>query len=355
LPTPVKRYAFINAKLRARLSKVLNKEFYERLSSVSSLNEAMILLKSTDFAPAAAVYEKTGDLKMSELELFKAEVNLLKDLQSYCSKDVKEFIEALLCRYEIDSIKNALRLWFDKQVRKRDVSYTSGYLFRETILNPVNIDALINAADLNALIQIFEKTPYIEIFQQKQWYSGIETSVFQLENALDLFYYKQLLEAVKMLPDRDQQILKKIIGVQIDIENIIRTVRFADFYHLNSKDIVKYAIPGGMYVNLKSIEKAASTGSIKDSLPILMAKGYGKIFALSGFDRTSVSDRILIIEGVLNTILENEIRKMLTGYPFTIGIVISYFLIKRRETGRVMKILNAVNYHLDPKTIKGKL
>jgi len=355
LPTPVKQYAFINAKLRARLSKVLDKDFYERLASASNLNEAIILLKNTGFAPAAAVYEKTGDLKMSELELFKAEVNLLKDIQSYCTSDVREFIKALLYRYEIDNIKDALRLWFDKQVRKRDISYASGYIFRDTILNPISIDAIINSADSNHLIETFQKTPYREVLQRGLQYAEVETSIFPLENSLDLFFYRQLLDAVKLLPKRDQQILQKVIGVQIDIENIIRTVRFADFYHISSEDIIKYAIPGGLHISSKAIEKASSAGSVKDALPILMAKGYTEILTLSGFSQSSVSNRILIIEGILQTILENEIRKMLSGYPFTIGIVVSYFLIKRREISRIMTILNAINYHLDQDSIKGKI
>jgi V/A-type H+-transporting ATPase subunit C len=39
-----------------------------------------------------------------------------------------------------------------------------------------------------------------------------------------------------------------------------------------------------------------------------------------------------------------EVRKILTGYPFTIGIILAYFILKSDEIRKIMTVLNAKFY-----------
>ena len=48
---PLKTYAFINAKLRTRISKILPQQFIRQLIRCRSLAESVQLLGETDFAP----------------------------------------------------------------------------------------------------------------------------------------------------------------------------------------------------------------------------------------------------------------------------------------------------------------
>ena len=76
----LKRYAFINAKLRARISLILADQEMERLIRAPSLPETVQLLHGTQFEFLETVYNQTGDIKMMELELLRAEVRLHREL-----------------------------------------------------------------------------------------------------------------------------------------------------------------------------------------------------------------------------------------------------------------------------------
>ena len=69
---PLSKYSFINAKLRARISKILPDEKFNRLEQAQSLDEALALLRETPFAGLEEVYSATGDLKRAELERYQA-------------------------------------------------------------------------------------------------------------------------------------------------------------------------------------------------------------------------------------------------------------------------------------------
>jgi len=40
-----------------------------------------------------------------------------------------------------------------------------------------------------------------------------------------------------------------------------------------------------------------------------------------------------------------EVKKMLAGYPFTIGIILAYFILKANEIRKIMTVLNAKFYN----------
>ena len=141
----VARYAYINAKLRARLSTMLPEEFFSRMEEAYSLGETLALLKDTRYSSLAEVFDKTGDIKAAELELFKKEISLYRELNRQAEATVGDLITAIELRYEILVLKRALRLWFDRIVRERSIDEAIGYLFREPICYPLDIDAIVSA------------------------------------------------------------------------------------------------------------------------------------------------------------------------------------------------------------------
>ena len=80
---PLSKYSFINAKLRARISKILPGEMFDQLAKASSLDDALALLRDTPFAGLEDIYSRTGDLKQAELELLKNEIELYRNIRQY--------------------------------------------------------------------------------------------------------------------------------------------------------------------------------------------------------------------------------------------------------------------------------
>jgi V/A-type H+-transporting ATPase subunit C len=55
--------------------------------------------------------------------------------------------------------------------------------------------------------------------------------------------------------------------------------------------------------------------------------------------------RLTMIERILEQVLALEVKKILTGYPFTIGIILAYFILKTNEIRKIMTVLNAKFYN----------
>ena len=67
------------------------------------------------------------------------------------------------------------------------------------------------------------------------------------------------------------------------------------------------------------------------------------------------SSRLLLIERILEQVMKHEIQRILQGYPFTIGIILCYFLLKKNEIAKVKTVLNAKHYGVSEERIEGML
>ncbi|MDA3811954.1 MAG: V-type ATPase subunit [Spirochaetaceae bacterium] len=346
MASPIKRYAYINAKLKTRLSLVLSEDFFTRLIKTSNLAEATLMLKDTVFAPVEAVYARTGDLKMSEMELKKTEIALFQEIHRHVDKDLQEFVNSLLMQYEIENFKNVFRLWFDRWIRKRDISFVSGYILREPILFNYDKDAVIAASDDSLLINSLKGTPYLDVVSKyiEEVRSG--QTMFPLEMALDLLFYNNLISHAKELNEKDRIIVERLIGVEIDLENITRLIRFKLFYHFTPLEIQKYVLSGGFRLNPDNLLTVYSSSGEAELLPALLGSGYGSVSSLASQSQSNIYKRMELVELVLEEILMSEVKKLMMGNPFSIGIMMSYFILKKHEIRRLLTILNGKNYGL---------
>jgi V/A-type H+-transporting ATPase subunit C len=332
LSSPVGEYGFINAKLRSRLSKLLDENTLIRLREAPTLFEAIQLLKQTSYAEEAAVYETSGDLKAVEAALWRREIGTVAELGRYLEGELKEFLDALLLRYEIDIVRNCVRLWFDSHLKRRSIGGESGYLYQQTLVNPFSIDGVINAENFDLLLDGFSSTPYADILGDNR--TDIETNahLFRFETDLDLYFYRTLLEAAEGLGKRDREIALRIIAVEIDLRNVDRIARLAFFYPPEQRKEWHIIIPGGSFSS-ELLDKAVSTRKGEDAVGVLLSGRY-----------SSPGGNLAVIEDILRQIRRDETMRLLKGYPFTVGIILAYIFLKRKEIGTVVSLLNAHYY-----------
>jgi V/A-type H+-transporting ATPase subunit C len=342
---PLKRYAFINAKLRTRISKILPDAFIRQLIRAGSLAEAVQMLGETDFAPVQKVFEQTGDIKSAELELMRKELAIYLELEKLVEEEIRGFIRALSERFETENLKNALRLWFDRRVRGRDIEEARGYLLRRRVHHSIDPDGIIGADTLEEAARLLEATPYAPILRQQSAAVSEAASLFPLELALDRFLYARLAAAAAQLDPRDRQIAQRLIGVDIDLQNVSWLIRFKNFYSLEEERALGYTLPGGLNLHPDLMRELYGAEHTERQISSLVGKRYPEIAPLlASQEQTKFSARLTMIERILEQIMTIEVRKILTGYPFTIGIVLAYFILKGNEIRKIMTILNAKYY-----------
>ncbi len=351
-------YGFLSAKLKTRLSKTLPPEAIDRLVKARSLPEAVQFLKGTAFAAIEEAYSATGDLRSGEALLKARELELYSGMFRYLDEPVLSFVRALSLRFEVDKVKDAVRLWFDFRVRHRDVDGKSGYIYRDTIAHRFDVDEVIRATDAEAVVTALAGTPYAAIAGRELPKAVAARSVFEFEMALDHFFYDEVFRAATGLGKSDRQIAERILGVDVDMQNISWLVRFKGHYNMTAEQALSHLIPRGKAINASAVEKAyagepSGPGGGGALGMDLLRKSYGSAgVLLSGGDAAS---RLAMMEAALRRISAAEATKSLGGYPFSIGIVLAYFTRSREELRIIMTILNAKNYALPEERIRSFL
>ena len=345
---PLSKYAFINAKLRGRISKILPEESFTQLSRAPSLDAALALLRDTAYSGLEGIYATTGDLKLAELELLKLEIGLYIELGQHLHKNTQPILQALLTRFEIDNLKNAIRVYFDRRVRGRSVEASVHYVLHEKIIHSIPMDIVLNANDFDEIAGVCRDTPYCEIIRKHSHVVESEGSLFRLEVALDHYYYEILLDSVKQLSASDQRIAQRLIGVEIDLQNISWIMRLKRYYDLPMEAVLSTLIPGGYSLRRQQIEGLYSARNMTSVLQDFVKEQYPGLSTLLGTPTSDSAARLRVLQQILEEIKRQEVQHILSGYPFTIGIILAYFFLKGDEMARVRTLLNARHYGKTP-------
>ena len=341
----LRTYAAINARLRARLSRMLSADFIHQLERSRSLPECVQMLRDTSFGALAPIYNETGDIRMAELALHEEEIRLYLDLENMTRGVLHRFIAALVARFEIETLKNALRLWFDANVREHAISGAAGYLYRGRIHNALNLDGIVNAHDLQSVAAALADTPYRELVEAS--IEAVETrkSLFPIELALDCLYHENLSAAVDKLGSRDRNVAGRILGIEVDWQNVMWIMRVMRFYSDQPDKIDSGVIPGGLYISAAQLRDISSPDEADELLQEIVRRRYPALLSrMASTDSRGLYPRLAVLEELLAEILRIESRRALCGYPFTAGIILAYFILRGDETQRLVTILNSMAY-----------
>ncbi|MGB2865362.1 MAG: V-type ATPase subunit [Sedimentisphaerales bacterium] len=352
---PLSKYSFINAKLRARISKILPGEMFDQLAKASSLDDALALLRETPFAGLEEIYSRTGDLKQAELELLKNEIELYRNIRQYLHHKSMELVDALLTQFEIDNLKNAIRIYFNRKIRKRSDDISIHYILYDRIIHEIPIDIILNAENFDEIAGVCEGTSYSQIIRKYSHTVESEGSLFRMEIAFDHFYYKNLLSSIDKLDKRDRTIALRLTGVEIDLQNINWIIRFKNFYGLPLEAVLAAIVPGGFNLDRAIMDQLYSAQNVTSVLQGFVKSKYPGLSALLSSHTSDSTSRLLLIRRILEEIMKHEVQRILTGYPFTIGIILSYFVLKRNELKKIRIILNAKQLRIQQERIESMI
>ena len=338
------KYSFINAKLRARISKIISDDLLHRIAKVSSLDEVFVLLRETSFVNLGKIYAETGDLKQVELELLKNEIDLYRNIRVHLDADSRELVDVLLSRFEIDNLKNTIRVYFSRKIHQEANPGAGHYILYEPIIHKIPFDLIVNATSFEEIAGLCKATPYREIISQYSQEVVKNGSLFRMEIAFDHFYYDSLLAVINKLASGDRDIALRLIGVEIDLQNIAWIMRLKKFYGLSWQQIQTAIIPGGLSLNEAAVEDLYRSENVLSALHGFVKDRYPALSTLLSSQSSGSSSQLLLIHRILDEIRKQEVKRILSGYPFTVGIILAYFILKNEELKKIRMLLNAKQY-----------
>ncbi len=313
------------------------------------------MLRETRFSELETAYSATGDLKQVELKLIEYEIGLYRELKRHVHRDTVEFLDALLVRHEIDNLKNAIRVFFDRVVRGRPIDPGSDYILYEPVIHTIPIDKILYAGSFDEIVVLLEGTGYEAIIRGHIEKVEQDGSLFRLEIAFDHLYYAGLLSAAGRLNRRDRRIVYRLIGAEIDTENISWVIRLKKFHDVSRELLEASIIPGGAVVKASLTEELCREETVATVLGNIIEGYYSEYTTLLSLQATGSTSGLVLLGRILEEIRQQEIRRILTGDPFTIGIILVYFLLKRKELSTLRRFLTAKQYGREPDAIESMI
>jgi V/A-type H+-transporting ATPase subunit C len=358
MKSPVRRYSFINAKLRARIGSMLDEKKIDSLMRSGSIEELLQQLHDTPYAPLATAFDQSGDVQRLEAELFKRAVVLHKDVAAYLDGYHAQLVLALTRKLEVENLKGVLRLWFSSTVKKQNIDYRFGYLFQGQIVSSIDWNQIINAPDYQEVLRALADTPYGPVMAQFDTDQIVSKGVFSLETALDRCWFHELRKTVEKLPSDDRKILNTVLDADTDLKNVINLIRFGWMYRLEADELRVLMLEGGLINGSKEFEEYLATEPQLRSPVQLVKKRFPKLAKeLSeqpkAIGASVVAEQTLRVERFLFQIRKKEFIAMLGGYPFNIGIVLAYFFLSERQDKMIRSLVNGKYYGWDAQTIRG--
>jgi Archaeal/vacuolar-type H+-ATPase subunit C len=324
-------YAFTNAKIRAMLSYLIDPVTFASLIDSKDIYELIDIFKTTRYGDIfAGASPGLLDLLSIEKKLLLSDISIYRKIyDSLSGPKEKEFVSILMQRYEIEDLKVILRLWHSKEsVRCED------YILAEKIKYDIDYKRIASASTIEEVIELLDKTDYKEPLLAAREKFNATKSLFYLEAALDIDYYKRLTACIGALSGIDNRTASKILAVEVDSENIQWLIKMRKYYGMALGDMLEWFMPGGsMKVRnaLKNIYTPDGLSKVIESIalgPYLPVKGLA-------------DENIHLIESFLYEILQKEVKAALSGNPFTIGTVYGYLILKRKETNNIISLLYA--------------
>jgi len=375
MPSPIAEYGYISAKLKTRLSRFLSDEGIERILRAKSLEEAFLVLRGSYLEKLEARYAATGDLKSVEAYLAELEGRACAEAAVSLSGTSAAFLSAYAEKYSIDRIKDSIRLWFDAHVRGRPIDDRAIYLGGGRL----DLGAAAHAPSTADAAKALSSTPYGSLVAKALPEAVAKGSLFELESSLDKIYFESLFSAYEALRPRDRASVARLVGLDVDIQNIANLVRLRTVNDLGAEKAQGYLVDFSAATPSADLARSFSDKDLSGLASTLLGKGgaagpstrsgpstqsgpsgsTAAPGAAPGLDAFwSAGDprqRLGALERMLRRMRISEARKRLAGNPFSIGVVMAYFILLAEELRRVRMILNAKYFGLSEDRLRSAL
>lgn len=333
-------YAAVHARVRAMYSSMLTPEEWTRLYEAADFRSLITLLKETVYGhylsevedqaltPRRAVYQIKGHLAHACTIV----IRLVPD-------DVQPLLTQFYQTFEIDNLKAILR-GIETGATWHQVQYVLFPLGSFTVLPA---QRMMETGNIGMAVEQLRGTPYYPTLSHALERYTAEQSLFPLEVALDLAYWRELWNEISRLKGRDRQQALRIIGSLVDMTNLMWAIRYRVYHHLSEEEIINYTVPFGYHVrdeDIRAIAAGADIGQVVarvyphlDNVPMLLREPQKGLPEL---------------EFRLQRHVAEQCRLAFLGYPFGVGIPLAYLVLNGLEIQDLTVLVEAKSLQLPP-------
>lgn len=338
----VRRFAAVNTKIRALKGRMLNNQDYIKLLSKQSVKDIANYLRLNTAYRKVLDTKNIEEIHRGELELILKKYIVLQyeKILHYFTDEYRKLFRILFMRYEIEDLKLYLRAL----TRGENPKELDELVLYSGIYSTVNHKLLSNTKDIGGFVRSLKGTIYYDILRPYE-NEDKHKLTFYMEMVLDRNYFRNLYEQVLKLKKHDQEILKELLGKNIDLLNLEWIYRGLKFYKLSPEELINYTLVGGYNLTYEDIKNLCYSKDENQLMVRMIDSKYGFLF-----DNKDTLD--LFMERRIERYLYFQFLSYYKKGRIDITQSIAYIHLLEYEMRDIISITEAIRYGLDNEEAK---
>ena len=197
-------------------------------------------------------------------------------------------------------------------------------------------EAMVEAGNVGAAVELLQGTPYYEVLSFAMKRYSAEQSLFPLEVALDLNYWRRLWQEARLLLGEDQGQALRVVGALVDLNNLMWAIRYRVYQQLSEEELINYTLPFGYHITDDDIRAIAAGADIASVVQRVYPDISG-VEAILEEPRTGLPR----LESELKRHLLKQCMTAFVGNPFHIGVPLAYLVLSDLEIQDLIVFIEA--------------
>jgi V/A-type H+-transporting ATPase subunit C len=349
-------YGYACTRVKARKARILQRPFFEDLLNQRTLDGITAMLERTYYKELLS--RLSASYSGSELLEMVAEVHyrdVVNKVRGFSPSDSKPAITLLMRKWDIMNLRTII----SAKVSGKAWEAIRPYLVPAGELTPAQLKKLAECEPEKLYSRLRATSVGRELLAQSSRRlqgsgGGLEQmfskalkdahTLTQLKILLDASYYNYLQEGI-VSSDKDAQLIRSLVAKEIDLRNIINTLRLKRSGASEVSRVEPHLITGGR-VTKRTVEALLKTKSNEEVVSAIRPA-----FRLEAGAYSSLSE----LEAALEHSLAREKVRIFYRSPISLSTLVGFLMIKEEEMNNLRKIVRGKDYRLTPEEIRPML
>jgi V/A-type H+-transporting ATPase subunit C len=323
----IAQYAFINARIGAMRSYLLGPPQIRSMLEAPNLEDALSFLKTTYGGELA----KLTSPSLRDIENILT-MSLVHDYEKLTKSVVglpRAFLEQYAKRLEIISLKTIIIM----KLSKVKVEEYPWVLYRT--ITKETVDKLLQMETIEELVEMLKLTEYYDVLKKALAAHREDSNPYPFIVALDTYIYSRLGEIMGKMKGRDKEVVRRLIGVEIDFKNLMAALRL-----MGTDEALAWEslIPYRYGLKDEHLRDVINLRSISE-LPAQLVDTKYRDIVTQGIREYENTGSLHGLEKEFQRHIFKLYRAIFYGDRFHIGLPIAYLNLKENEIRNIMAIL----------------
>lgn len=331
-------YASVQARVRARRSRLLSPEDWSRLVAAPGPDRALDELALGPYGPASL---SASDIGAFERDLRRRVDRETRSLASRLPARAADLVAWTASRVEVQDLKLLIRALH----HGRSLAEAHAGLIRQPSDDPLVVD-LRGARTLAGLLAAAERTAYGRALANAWERYRSEHRPFYLEVALDLAHQRGLVDRIDALGGADRTDAVELLGRWLARQNLLAAVRYRALAGVSPEQVVNFCLHRDFGGGLAMVQRIAAGAPMRSE-----AAALGVALSREGDERSAV----LELERRSDALRREAARLRFAGMPFGLGLVLAYLILLEAEADDLVRVLEAKTQGLEDADVRLRL